>query len=232
MLTMFIRSILLYVIAVTVIRLMGKRQVGQLQPFELVVVIMIAELAATPMATIGTPLLWGILPMIALLICHGIIEFLDMRWPAFSRMMGGEPTVLIRDGVICTTSMRRSGISLPDLMEAVRLGGQQDIAQVATAILEPSGGITVFPKAINRPLTPQDVSCQVEPEGLPLPLILDGAIHPGNLRSAGLEPKQLSALVLNMGLGTVPDVLLLTLSPGGRVHAQSKKDGRVVDTTL
>jgi len=232
MLTMFIRSILLYVTAVTVIRLMGKRQVGQLQPFELVVVIMIAELAATPMATIGTPLLWGILPMIALLICHGIIEFLDMRWPAFAKLMGGDPTVLIRDGVICTASMRRSGVSLPDLMEAVRLGGQQDIAQVATAILEPSGGITVFPKAVNRPLTPQDVSCRVAPEGLPLPLILDGAIHPGNLRSAGLEPKQLRALVMNIGLGTVPEVLLLTLSPDGRIHAQSKKDGRVVDTML
>lgn len=232
MLAMFIRSIILYLVAILAMRLMGKRQVGQLQPFELVVVIMIAELAATPMSSIGTPLLWGILPMAALLICHGIFTFLDMRVPAFSRLLGGEPTVLIRDGVICESSMRRSGLSLTDLMEAIRIGGQQDIAQVATAVLEPSGAISVFPKAQNRPLTPMDVDCRVSAEGLPLPLILDGDVHSDNLADSGLEEKQLRALVLNMGLGSIPEVLLLTLAPDGKVHAQSKENSRVVDTLL
>lgn len=232
MLTMFIRSIILYLAALIAMRLMGKRQVGQLQPFELVVVIMIAELAATPMSSIGMPLLWGLLPMMALLICHGLFTFLDMRFPAFSRLLGGEPTVLIRDGVICEAALRRTGISLTDLMEASRVGGQQDISQVATAVLEPSGTISVFPNAQNRPLTPQDVSCRVQHEGLPLPLILDGDLHRGNLELSGLEEKQLRALVLNMGLGTIPEVLLLTLSSGGKVHAQGKENDKVVDTVL
>lgn len=231
MLTMFVRSVVLYLVSVLALRLMGKRQVGQLQPFELVVVILIAELAATPMSSVGVPLLWGILPMAALIMCHGFITFLDMRFPAFSKLMGGEPTVLIRDGAICESALRRTGVSLPDLMEAMRLAGQQDIAQVATAILEPSGQVSVFPHAANRPLTPQDMQRSVQEEHLPLPLVLDGQVHQENLAVSGLQEKQLRALVVEMGLGSVSEVLLLTLNEN-KIHAQGKGNTRVVDTTL
>lgn len=231
MLTMFLRSIFLYLVAVAALRMMGKRQVGQLQPFELVVVIMIAELAATPMSSVGVPLLWGILPMAALILCHGIITFLDMRFPAFAKLLSGEPTVLIRDGVLCESALRRSGVSLQDLMEAMRLAGQLDIAQVGTAILEPSGQISVFPRAVNRPVTPQDIGCRVMEDRLPLPLILDGEIHPDNLAHAGLNEQQLSVLIMEMGLGSPRQVLLLTLN-NGRLHAQSKGSGTVVDRAI
>lgn len=229
--TMFVRSVVLYLVAVVALRLMGKRQVGQLQPFELVVVIMIAELAATPMSSVGVPLLWGILPMAALIMCHGVITFLDMRFPSFAKLLSGEPTVLIRDGAICEEALRRTGVSLPDLMEAMRLAGEMDIARVGTAVLEPSGQISVFPRAESRPLTPGDIQCRVREDQLPLPLILDGEIHAENLAHAGLSEARLRALLVEMGLGSAAQVLLLSLNQG-RLHAQGKGSRRVIDRAL
>ena len=98
MLTVFARAVILFAAAVVAMRLMGKRQVGQLQPFELVVVIMIAELAATPMGSVGVPLLYGILPMLALVICHGLLTFFSMKSERLRVWLCGRPTVLIRNG--------------------------------------------------------------------------------------------------------------------------------------
>lgn len=220
MLTVFVRSVLLYAAAVLALRVMGKRQIGQLQPFELVVVIMIADLAATPMGSVGIPLLYGLLPMAALVMCHGLITWLDMRCPRFAKWISGEPTVLIRNGVICEQALKKMGLSVSDLMEAARVGGQQDIAQVGTAVLEPSGHISVFPKAQARPVTPADLKLRCEPEGLPLPLILDGEVHSGNLADAGMTMQQLRAVVLAMGLGAISDVLLLVQCSDGSFYGQ------------
>ena len=157
MLTIFVRSVLLFVAAVASMRVMGKRQVGQLQPYELVVVIMIAELAATPMGSVGIPLLYGLVPMIALIVCHGIMTALCMRSGKFRLLICGQPTVLIRNGAICEKEMRKTAMTLNDLMEALRLGGALDPSEVGTAVLETGGHMTVFPKAQARPLTPEDM---------------------------------------------------------------------------
>lgn len=223
---MFFRSVVLYAFAVVALRLMGKREVGQLQPFELAVVIMIAELAATPMGNVGVPLLYGILPMAALLMCHGFIMFLSMRSPALAKLISGEPTVLIRNGVICEEALRRQGVPLSDLMEALRTGGQMDVEQVGTAVLEPSGRISVFPRATARPATTQELGLKLPEDGLPLPIILDGHVHQGNLRSAGMTEKQLQQVLADMSLGSIADVLLLTRSAQGDFFGQRKGDGR------
>ncbi len=151
MLTVFARAVILFAAAVIAMRLMGKRQVGQLQPFELVVVIMIAELAATPMGSVGVPLLYGILPMLALVICHGLLTFFSMKSERLRVWLCGRPTVLIRNGVICERQLRKTSFTLNDLMEELRMGGIQDPAEVATAVLETSGTVSVFPKADSRP---------------------------------------------------------------------------------
>ena len=160
MLTIFVRSVVLFVFAVLSMRVMGKRQVGQLQPFELVVAIMIAELAATPMGDVGIPLLYGLLPMAALIVCHGLITALCMVSERFRVWMCGQPAVLIRNGAICEKQMRKAAMTLNDLMEALRLGGALDPSEVGTAVLETGGHMTVFPKAQARPLTPEDMGLQ------------------------------------------------------------------------
>ena len=201
---------------------MGKREVGQLQPFELVVVIMIAELAATPMGGVGIPLLYGILPMVALVVCHGVITVLCMKWQRFRVWVSGQPTVLIRNGVICEKQLRRASIDLNDLMEGIRTGGILDPSEVGTAILEPGGQINVFPKAEYRPLTPSDTGAPVSREGLPLPLILDGDIQQDNLTRAKLDEAFLLRVCKQAGIDSVQDVLFLCLNTRGEALVQAK----------
>ncbi|MGN0779470.1 MAG: DUF421 domain-containing protein [Aristaeellaceae bacterium] len=222
MLTIFVRSMLLFVAAVVAMRVMGKRQVGQLQPYELVVVIMIAELAATPMGSVGIPLLYGILPMMALIVCHGLMTALCMRSEKLRLLLCGQPTVLIRNGVICEKEMRKSAMTLNDLMEALRTGGMLDPSQVGTAVLETGGQVTVFPKAQARPLTPEDMHLDPPPEGLPLPLIMDGQVQHQNLERGGWTPFWLENQVRELGYTTPGDVLFLCVSAAGVMLCQGK----------
>lgn len=222
MLTIFVRSVLLFMAAVAAMRVMGKRQVGQLQPYELVVVIMIAELAATPMGSLGTPLLYGLLPMAALIVCHGIFSALCMRFERFRLFIDGQPTVLIRNGVVCEKQMRKSAMTLHDLMEALRCGGIQDISQAGTAVLETSGQVTAFPKAQDRPLTPRDMEISPEPEGLPLPLILDGRVQTENLRRGGWDERWLQQQVKELGFKGAGEVFFLCVNLAGLMTCQGK----------
>lgn len=222
MLTIFLRAVILFLIAVASMRVMGKRQVGQLQPFELVVVIMIAELAATPMGSVGTPLLYGVLPMLALIVCHGILANLAMHSEKVRVWLCGQPTVLIRHGVICEKEMRRMAMTLNDLMEMLRVGGVQDPAQVETAVLETGGAISVFPKAEERPVTPKDMQLCPEPEGLPLPLVLDGEVQSHNLERGGLTASWLEKQVEALGYATPKEIFFLCLSASGQMICQGK----------
>ena len=222
MLTIFFRAVILFLIAVAAMRAMGKRQVGQLQPFELVVVIMIAELAATPMGSVGTPLLYGVLPMLALIVCHSLLAYLAMRSEKVRIWLCGEPTVLIRHGVICEKEMRRTAMTLNDLMAMLRVGGVQDPAQVETAVLETGGSVSVFPKAQARPATPADLQLTPDPEGLPLPLILDGEVQSHNLTRAGLTASWLAEQVKALGYGSHGEVFFLCVSPSGQLICQGK----------
>ena len=222
MLTIFVRSVLLFVAAVAAMRVMGKRQVGQLQPYELVVVIMIAELAATPMGSVGIPLLYGLVPMIALIVCHGIMTALCMRSGKFRLLICGQPTVLIRNGAICEKEMRKTAMTLNDLMEALRTGGALDPAQVGTAVLETAGHVTVFPKAQARPVTPEDMHLDPAPEGLPLPLIMDGHVQQENLQKGGWTASWLERQVRDMGYTTPQDVLFLCVNTAGTMLCQGK----------
>ena len=222
MLTIFTRSVLLYIASLLAMRAMGKREVGQLMPFELVVVIMIAELAATPMGGVGIPLLYGILPMIALVVCHGIITALCMKWQPFRAWMSGQPTVLMRNGVICEKQMRKSGVDLNDLMEAIRTAGILDPAEVGTIVLEPGGQVNVFPKADYRSVSPHDMKLQVSQEGLPLPLVMDGVIQPDNLKRGGLTEAWLREKAADCGYPDLEQVLFLSLNTQGEMLIQGK----------
>ena len=222
MLTLFVRSLILFVSAVIAMRLMGKREVGQLQPYELVVVIMIAELAATPIGDAGSPLLYGILPMTALVICHGIISWLCMKSAKFRALMCGRPTVLIREGVIDEKRLQEMSITIADLMEELRLDGMMDPSEVGGAVLETSGKVTAFPKAENRPVTPGDMGMNPAREGLPLTLIVDGKVQKDNLRLGKLSDEWLLAQLKALGFSGAEKVLLMYVNTQGMVMAQGK----------
>ncbi len=222
MLTVFVRSVILYAASLLAMRAMGKRQIGQLQPFEMVVVIMIAELAATPMGGVGIPILYGIVPMVALVVCHGLITAACMRFQRFRVWMCGQPTVLIRNGVICEDQLRHMALDLTDLMESLRIGGILDPSEVGTAVLEPGGQISVFPKSESRPLTPKDLNKQPGKEGLPLPLILDGLIQKGNLQKSGQDAAWLTGEIRLLGFASPEEVLFACLNTQGELLVQGK----------
>jgi uncharacterized membrane protein YcaP (DUF421 family) len=222
MLTIFTRSVLLYVASLLAMRAMGKREVGQLMPFELVVVIMIAELAATPMGGVGIPLLYGILPMVALVVCHGLITALCMKCQPFRAWLSGQPTVLMRNGVICEKQMRKSAMDLNDLMEAIRTAGYLDPAEVGTVVLEPGGQVNVFPKAEFRSVSPSDMQIKVGHDGLPLPLIMDGVIQQDNLIRGQLNEAWLRETAGNAGYTDLSEVLFLCLNTQGEMLIQGK----------
>ncbi|MBQ8200765.1 MAG: DUF421 domain-containing protein [Clostridia bacterium] len=222
MLTIFVRSVILYAVSLMAMRTMGKRQVGQLQPFELVVVIMIAELAATPMGGVGIPMLYGVLPMIAVVVCHSVITVLCMKWQSFRVWMCGQPTVLMRNGVICEKQLRRVSIDLNDLMEAIRTGGILDPAEVGTAVLEPGGQINVFPKADYRPVTPHDMEKNVLRDGLPLPLVMDGVLQQDNLIRGQLTEAWLRREAEKAGFRSLAQVLFMCLNTQGQLLIQGK----------
>ena len=222
MLTVFARSVLLYAASLLAMRAMGKRQVGQLQPFEMVVVIMIAELAATPMGGVGIPMLYGILPMAALVVCHGLITAACMRWQWLRGWLCGQPTVLIRGGVICEKQLRKSGVDLSDLMEAMRMEGVADPSQVESAVLEPGGKISILPDAQNRPVTPGDLGLTPAREGLPLPLVMDGVVQHDNLLRGRLTEDWLRLEAEKAGFPGVQQVLFMCLNTRGELLIQGK----------
>lgn len=222
MLTVLVRTILLFFVAVVVIRVMDKRQVGQLQPFELVIAIMIADLATTPMGDVGTPLLYGVIPMLALLVLHSLICLISLKSEGFRRFMSGKPSVLIQKGKIQEKELRRICYNLNDLLEEIRSGGVLSPADVGTAILETSGKMSVFPKAEKRALSPADARLSVAYEGIPLTLVLDGQVQRENLRVGGLDEVWLGKSLSALGFKSAEEVLLASLDTQGMLFAQGR----------
>lgn len=227
MLTIFFRSVILFLFAVASIRFMGKRQVGQLQPFELVVAILIADLVATPMEDVGTPLLYGIVPMIGLVVLHGILTLLSMKSQKLRALICGTPAVLIKDGVIQLKELEKLCFNLNDLMEELRSGGILNPADVGTAIMETSGKVNIFPTAGKSPITPEDVGLTPDRDGIPLMLILDGAIQKQNLEIGKISGSWLDEKLNSLGFASHKEVLLCSLDMTGKLLVQGKKANHV-----
>ena len=157
MLAIYIRSLVLVCFAVLAMRLMGKRQVGQLQPFELVVAIMIADLASTPMESLDIPLWRGIIPLAATVTLHQLFTLLSLKSQRMRAFFSGTPTVVIHRGKIDAKALERLCFNLNDLLEELRTGGILSPTDVGTAIMETSGKLSVFPRSQQRPLTPADM---------------------------------------------------------------------------
>ena len=181
MVNIIIRSALLYIIVVLVMRLMGKRQIGELQPYELVISIMIAELASIPMEDVGVPIFKGLIPIFTLAFLHAVLSFMVLKSQKMRRLICGTPVVLIRDGNIQQREMGKIMINLSDLVEQLRVKDILDPADAAYAILETNGQLSVFPKAGKKPATDGDLNIDSPPVTLPVPLIMDGRIMQHNL---------------------------------------------------
>lgn len=185
MLITFIRAVILYIVVLIVMRLMGKREIGQLQPFELAIAIMIADLASIPMSELGIPITNGIIPILALLVMYMVISLLNMRSVNFRKVISGQPSLLIYRGKIDEKVLKRERITINELQERLRGENVFSLSDVEYAILETNGEVTVIQKPEKRNLMPQDLNIIPEYEGISYDLVVDGKIMEENLKAIG-----------------------------------------------
>lgn len=225
MLVVFMRTLILYAIVVVIMRIMGKRQIGQLQPFELVVAIMISELAAVPMQNTGIPLINGIIPILTLLIAQIALSFISLKSTKARALICGKPSILVENGKIDEAQLRSEMYTLNDLLEQLRSKNIASISDVEFAILETNGQLSVLPKSQKRPVNPEDLQLPTKYEGLPLDLVVDGEINYKNLEKAGLDEGWLASELGKFGISNLRDALFASLDTSGNLYFQ-KKSGR------
>lgn len=221
MLVTFIRSIFLYIVVLIVMRLMGKREIGQLQPFELAISIMIADLASTPMADAGIPISNGIIPILALLVMHLIISVLNIKSIKAREILCGKPAILVNKGRIDEKALRRERFTVNELEERLRGNNVVNIADVEYAILETSGQVTVIQKPNKRNTIPADFGIQPEYEGITYDLVLDGKVMYENLKKLKKDYNWLRRQVNKFEIEP-EQALLVTIDGKGQIFCQEK----------
>lgn len=223
MLTHIYRTVVIYFFVLLVVRLMGKREVGQLSPFDLVVAIIMAELAAIPMEATDIPLWHGIVPVLTLGVLEVGFSYLALKNRKIRLLIDGKAQVIVKNGRLMTEEMRRSRYNLDDLLSQLREAGLADINDVEFAVLETSGKLTVLPRSQKRPVTPADLQLVTAYEGLPTILIMDGQVIKENLKKNGLNMEWLSSEMGKRGLA-VEQVLLASLGTDGRLFISERAD--------
>lgn len=219
----FVRTIILYLLIIVGIRLMGKRQVGELEPSELVLALIIADLAAVPMQDFGIPLLSGIIPILTLLCVTMLISILSMKSIRFRALICGRPSIIVENGKLHQREMAKNRFTVDELMEELRMKGITDISTVKYAILETNGQISVLPFSNQTPPCAKDMNIPVEEGGLPIVIINDGRILDHNLKTRGYDRAWLENQLQRHGAKKSEDVYLLTADEMGRVYFAMKE---------
>ncbi|MBO5323487.1 MAG: DUF421 domain-containing protein [Oscillospiraceae bacterium] len=225
MLLSYIRTIVLYLVLIAIIRLMGKRQIGQMEASEFVVTMLVANLASIPMQDEGVPLHSGLVPMITILGVEFILTALSMASIRFRRLLCGKPVILIENGHILQENLRRTRVTLDELTGHLREKDILDLNTVQFAILETDGNLSVFPYPQHRPATAKEASISVEKQYLPITIIGDGQVYPHNLAVAGKDRAWLDK-VLQQQEATVAETWLLTVDRGDHIYFLRKETAK------
>ena len=223
MLATFIRSIVIYIIVLIVMRLMGKREIGQMQPFELAISIMIADLASIPMTEIGIPISNGIIPILGLLLMHLIISVLNLKSSRMRELICGKPTILICKGRIDEEKLKKERCAINELEERLRGNKVVNLGDVEYAILETSGQVTVIQKPEKRNTIPEDFNIVPEYEGIPYDLVVDGKVMNKNLKAIGKNYNWLKKQVEKFDIKP-EEALVVTIDGKGQIFCQKKEE--------
>ena len=203
-------------------RLMGKREIGQLQPFELAISIMIADLASIPMADSGIPITNGIIPILGLLVMHLIISVINIKSIKAREIICGKPSILIYRGKIDEKVLKKERFTINELQERLRGNNVVNIGDVEYAILETNGQVTVIQKPNKRITTPEDFDIMPEYEGIPYDLVVDGKIMYDNLKIIEKNYEWLKKQIEKFGFKP-EQALIVTLDGKGRIFCQKKE---------
>lgn len=203
---------------------MGKRQLGQLQPFEIVITVMVSELAALPMQDNRIPLIHAAAPIITLLILEIITSYAQLKSEKMREYICGKPSILIKDGKINVDELKYQKININDLFEELRLKGFYNIDEVYYAILETNGQISVIPKTNKTNLTKQDLNIPCRQESLPVTLILDGRINYKNLTIINKDLEWLQSLLIRYQLFDIKKIFFAVLDSQGDFFYQLREE--------
>lgn len=221
MLITFFRSIVLYIIVLIVMRAMGKREIGQLQPFELAISIMIADLASIPMTEIGIPITNGIIPILGLLVMHLLISLINLKSIKLREIICGKPRILIYRGKIDEKALKKERFTINELQERLRGDNVMNLGDVEYAILETNGEVTVIQKPEKRGTIVEDLNIEPTYEGIPYDLVIDGKVMYKNLQSIGKNYNWLKKQVEKFDM-LPEEALVVTIDGKGQIFCQKK----------
>jgi uncharacterized membrane protein YcaP (DUF421 family) len=213
MLIVFTRAIILFLFLFLAMRLMGKRQIGQLQPFEFAITMVAAELACIPMAETQIPLSFGLIPIFTLFLMHHLITKVATKSIKFRKILNGKPVIIIDTNGINEEALKTVDMDINDLLESLRVQGYFKVSDIAYAIFETNGNVSVLPKAENQPLTPKDNNMTPEKAEISYSLICEGKLMTENLSLAGTSKEEVERALSHYKL-TINQVMLMTLTSG------------------
>ncbi len=219
---MLIRSILIYLLILFVIRVMGKRQVGEMQPFEFVITLIVADLACIPMSELSVPLVHGIVPMLALLVLHFFICFLSRKSMKIRYLISGKPAIIVTPSGIDYQELKKLNMTLDDLIESMRGCNIFAVDEIAYAIIETNGKMCIIPKAMSMPVTREDMKIQDVQSTLPINIIMDGKLMNDNVKIAGIDDAFIFDCIKKANAKTIKEILLLSLDNEGKIFIQTK----------
>ena len=219
-----LRTLLLYCAVISAVRLMGKRQIGELDPSELVVTILVSDLAAVPMQDLGIPMLSGLVPIATLIVLEILLSFLALKSRPFRRLLNGQPAIIIRSGRLDIQKLRQMRLTTDEVVETLRKQNVASVADVKYGVIEPDGTLTVIPCQAKQPVTADMLGLTPNDAGLPLVVISDGKLVERSLRLLHLDPRDILNRLDNQSIA-LSDVFLMTLDDCGNTFLQ-RKEGR------
>ena len=219
----FVRTVILYFAILISMRIMGKRQLGEMEISEFIVAALIADLAATPLQDIGIPLLNGLVPIIIMFCFEIIIAGLNMRSVKLRKLTYGRPEIIIRNGRIIREAMQKNRFTLDELMQELLAQGLTDTAQVEYAVLETNGQLSIILKSGDQPATASQMGVVGDDVSYAHIIINEGRILDNNLELLGRDRRWLSNELKRQNLRSADEVYILTLSENGSVFCQAKE---------
>ncbi|MCH5209972.1 MAG: DUF421 domain-containing protein [Oscillospiraceae bacterium] len=223
MLVLVVRTLILYGVVIVAMRIMGKRQLGELQPSELVVAIMISDLASVPMQAIDIPLLAGVIPVMTLLVAEVLMSYMSLKSKKMRKFLSGEPSIVIYNGQINEGELSRLRFNINDLLEELRLNNCHDVSDVEVAVIETSGKLSVIPKDSARNVTIEDLKLKnVRRDGLPCTIVSDGTLNEYELKRSNKDYKWFEAEIKRRGVKDIKDIFIASLDAEDELFIQLK----------
>jgi len=225
--TVLIRATVIFIIVLVMVRLMGKRQIGEMQPFELVITLIIAEIACIPMSDVAIPLSHGVVPILTLVVLHFLLSFLARKSLSLRRVISGNPIVVIDTNGINYENLKKMNMNINDLIEALRSGGDFNLEEIRYAIFETNGKLCVVKYEQYDPATREDLKLKPEPSVLPMALLVDGKFLKDNLALAHITEPELAKTLHKNGVNNYKKTALVMIDNNGGLYIQPR-DGKYI----